>query len=169
MKASTVPDQPSLTIAMTECPVCGRKTRNAKFCSRSCSAKLNNVLTPKRRPGGKCCICQKPIAKSDRYCGEHKPKHYRQRREPLQAFLSAVPQKNWRDANVRRDARQTYLAARPYRCVNCGYSKRIDVCHRRPLASFPQETPLEVVNALDNLVGLCPNCHWEFDHGLLQL
>jgi predicted HNH restriction endonuclease len=25
------------------------------------------------------------------------------------------------------------------------------------------------VNALDNLVGLCPNCHWEFDHGLLQL
>jgi hypothetical protein len=25
------------------------------------------------------------------------------------------------------------------------------------------------VNSLDNLVGLCPNCHWEFDHGLLQL
>jgi hypothetical protein len=24
------------------------------------------------------------------------------------------------------------------------------------------------VNSLDNLVGLCPNCHWEFDHGLLQ-
>jgi hypothetical protein len=25
------------------------------------------------------------------------------------------------------------------------------------------------VNSLDNLVGLCPNHHWEFDHGLLQL
>jgi predicted restriction endonuclease len=26
-----------------------------------------------------------------------------------------------------------------------------------------------VVNSLDNLVGLCPNHHWEFDHGLPQL
>jgi predicted restriction endonuclease len=25
------------------------------------------------------------------------------------------------------------------------------------------------VNSLDNLLGLCPNCHWEFDHGLLRL
>jgi hypothetical protein len=35
--------------------------------------------------------------------------------------------------------------------------------------SFPLDTPISVVNSLDNLVGLCPNCHWEFDHGLLQL
>jgi hypothetical protein len=36
------------------------------------------------------------------------------------------------------------------------------------LTSFPLETPISVVNALDNLVGLCRNCHWEFDNGLLQ-
>jgi hypothetical protein len=39
----------------------------------------------------------------------------------------------------------------------------------RSLTSFPLDTPIAVVNDLDNLVGLCPNCHWEFDHGLLQL
>jgi hypothetical protein len=40
---------------------------------------------------------------------------------------------------------------------------------RRSVVSFPGDTALSVVNSLDNLVGLCPNCHWEFDHGLLQL
>jgi hypothetical protein len=72
-------------------------------------------------------------------------------------------------ARLRRDARRIYLAARPYRCVRCGYDKHIEVCHKRALTSFPPETPILVVNAPDNLVGLCPNCHWEFDHGLLQL
>jgi hypothetical protein len=57
----------------------------------------------------------------------------------------------------------------PYRCSRCGYDKHIEVCNKRALTTFPLDTPISVVNALDNLVGLCPNCHWEFDHGLLQL
>jgi len=70
---------------------------------------------------------------------------------------------------LRDDARKQYLSALPYECVRCGYDKHIEVCHRRSLASFPDDTPISVVNSLDNLVGLCPNHHWEFDHGLLQL
>jgi hypothetical protein len=62
-----------------------------------------------------------------------------------------------------------YLAALPKRCVNCGYDKHIEVCHRRALTSYPLDTPIAIVNDLSNLVGLCPNCHWELDHGLLQL
>jgi hypothetical protein len=45
---STSPKPSSLRIAMTVCPVCGRDTRNPKFCSRSCAARVNNVLVPKR-------------------------------------------------------------------------------------------------------------------------
>jgi predicted HNH restriction endonuclease len=75
----------------------------------------------------------------------------------------------YRLSRLRADARRQYFAARPYRCAQCGYDKHIEVSHKRPLASFPGDTPISVVNSLDNLVGLCPNCHWEFDHGLLQL
>jgi predicted HNH restriction endonuclease len=74
-----------------------------------------------------------------------------------------------RNARLRQDARKVYLAAFPARCSRCGYDKHIEVCHKRSLSSFSLDTPIAVVNHLDNLVGLCPNCHWEFDHGLLQL
>jgi 5-methylcytosine-specific restriction endonuclease McrA len=75
----------------------------------------------------------------------------------------------YRRTRLREDARKVYHAAFPYRCRHCGYDKYIEVCHKRSLASFPDDTPISVVNSLDNLIGLCRNCHWEFDHGLLQL
>src|SRR4051794_27025032 len=51
-------NHPLLRIAIAECPVCGQKTRNPKFCSRSCAAKMNNILVPKRKLGGKCSVCR---------------------------------------------------------------------------------------------------------------
>jgi hypothetical protein len=54
-------------------------------------------------------------------------------------------------------------------CKNCGYDRHVEICHIRPINSFPEDTPVAVVNDLSNLVALCPNCHWEFDHGLLVL
>jgi len=162
-------NQRLLRIAVAVCPVCGQKTRNPKFCSRSCVAKLNNILVPKRRPGGRCCLCGSPVALRARYCAEHKPNKTVHRSQPLGAFqeLTRVAAHRW--SRVRMDARRKYHAAFPQKCVHCGYAKHIDVCHKRSLASFPDDTPLAVVNSLDNLVGLCPNCHWEFDHGLFQL
>jgi hypothetical protein len=31
---------------------------------------------------------------------------------------------------------------------------------------FPPEAKLTEINAIDNLVALCPTHHWEFDHPL---
>jgi 5-methylcytosine-specific restriction endonuclease McrA len=154
---------------MTECPSCGQKTHNPKFCSKTCAAKLNNRLFPKRKPGGRCSVCGRAIALRSKYCSAHKPNKPRDRSLPISALYQAAKHPMYRLARIRDDARQQYHAARPYRCIHCGYDKYIEVCHRRPLASFPEDTPLGEVNSLDNLVGLCPNCHWEFDHGLLQL
>lgn len=52
-------------------------------------------------------------------------------------------------------------------CEVCSYSKHVEVCHIRPISTFPVESQLKDINSKDNLVGLCPNCHWEFDHSLL--
>jgi hypothetical protein len=169
MRAPTASNRPSLRVAMAVCPVCGRETRNPKFCTRSCAAKRNNVLFPKRSPGSRCRVCQCPIPLRNRYCREHKPNKPLDRSRPISTVYQTAKHPMYRRSRLREDARQVYLTARPYRCVHCGYDKYIEVCHRRPLASFPDETPISVANSLDNLLGLCRNCHWEFDHGLLQL
>ena len=30
-------------------------------------------------------------------------------------------------------------------------------------------TTIEEINNINNLIGLCPNHHWEYDNGLLEL
>jgi 5-methylcytosine-specific restriction endonuclease McrA len=73
-------------------------------------------------------------------------------------------------AVVRRHARMTYAESeRPKQCINCGYNKHYEVCHIRPITDFPLDTTIGAINALSNLVALCPNCHWEFDHNMLSL
>jgi hypothetical protein len=158
-----------LRIAVTACPSCGKETRNPKFCSRSCAAKLNNVRVPKRRPEGKCCICGTPVPARNRFCPDHRPNRPIDRSQPIRVVADGSDHPACRYARLRQDARRHYFASRRYHCVRCGYDKHIEVCHKKSLTSFPLETPIAVVNSLDNLVGLCPNCHWEFDHGLLQL
>jgi hypothetical protein len=169
MGATTGSTKHSLRIAVAVCPVCGQKTRNPKFCSRSCAAKMNNVLAPKRRFSGTCLVCQRLVPRRNKYCPEHNPYRPLDRSQPIGAIADGSDHPACRHARLRQEARRYYLSACSYRCVRCGYDKHIEVCHKRRLTSFPLDTPISVVNSLDNLVGLCPNCHWEFDHGQLQL
>jgi hypothetical protein len=52
---------------MNRCIVCNSPTANPKFCSRSCAAKHNNTVTPKRKPEGKCLKCGSPIITKEQY------------------------------------------------------------------------------------------------------
>lgn len=154
---------------MIACPTCGRATRNPKFCSRSCAAKQNNRRVPKRTLQGRCYVCGHPIPRRNHYCPDHRPDPRLDSSQPIGSVADGTDHPACRFARLRQHARRLYFAAMPYRCERCGYDKHVEVCHKRPLTSFPLETPISVVNAIENLVGLCPNCHWEFDHGLLQL
>ena len=165
----SISSHPLLRMAIAVCPVCGKKTRNPKFCSRSCAAKQNNVLVPKRKLAGKCAVCRLPVPRRHSYCSQHRPNKPLDRSQPISTVADGSDHSACRHARLRQDARRAYLSAFPYRCMRCGYDRHIEVCHRRALTSFPLDTPISVVNSLDNLLGLCPNCHWEFDHGLLQL
>ena len=67
-------------------------------------------------------------------------------------------------------ARRAYKrAGLPMVCKVCGYNKHAQVCHKKSIADFPMEALIGEINALDNLIALCPNCHWEFDHDFLEL
>ena len=61
-----------------------------------------------------------------------------------------------------------YHGGSPKHCQNCGYSKSVMICHLKPVAEFGDDAPLEEINAKENLIALCPNCHRELDDGLLQ-
>jgi len=54
-------------------------------------------------------------------------------------------------------------------CQVCGYSKHVEVCHIKPISDFDNTTLISEINHESNLYILCPNCHWEFDHGILTI
>ena len=52
-------------------------------------------------------------------------------------------------------------------CENCGYDKHTELAHIKAVSDFPDTALLKEVHARENLKVLCPNCHWEYDNGLL--
>ena len=80
--------------------------------------------------------------------------------------------KNWQSARsgIRNIAQKIYMKnnLNP-QCYICGYNKHVEVCHIKPVSEFNDSITIQEINSLDNLVGLCPNCHWEFDNGMLKL
>lgn len=53
-----------------------KKTDHRKYCSSSCAAIVNNVITPKRSVEGSCYICSIPISTTTKYCEQHKNHNY---------------------------------------------------------------------------------------------
>jgi hypothetical protein len=158
------------------CLNCQESTSNKKFCSTKCAAIFNNKPQPRY-----CQQCNNQIClgfSNAKYCKacRHKTTNKKASKQyvdwslvPLQYLFDKLPifQAN---ARIRALSRQIYrYANKEICCSNCGYSKFIEVCHIKAIANFPKETPISVVNALSNLIGLCPNCHWELDHGLLKI
>lgn len=62
---------------------------------------------------------------------------------------------------IRGRARSQYKHIKV--CQYCGYDKHVEVCHIKPIHSFSLDTLISTVNAPENILILCPNCHWEFD------
>jgi len=153
-----------------KCLYCGTETRNPKFCSSSCAARYNNHVYPKRRRQKFFC---KSCGAETRYrrsycenCDPTKPQNF------STVTITEIRSRAHYQANawIRKLARRAYENSdKPKCCSRCGYTMHIEICHIRSIQDFPEDTPMSVVNDPDNLVALCPNCHWELDHGLLSL
>lgn len=156
---------------MNNCLHCDKETTNPKFCSSSCSASYNNLLYPRRKPEGECKICATPISTRYTYCSSCKI-HSKQYVDWSQVTLSNMTGKRayQKHSRVRELARKAYNKSnKPKICYNCGYDKHIEVCHIKAISSFSEDIPITEINSLENLLALCPNCHWELDYGNLEL
>lgn len=149
------------------CIVCNKPTNNPKFCSRSCSTTYNNLQNPRRTRTKICAFddCNTLILSSRTFCYAHKARtsKYKTIGElrkgagyQINAYARSIA-RGWAKKNIDMS-----------KCSVCGYKNHVEVCHIIPLASFPDETPISETYT-NNVVGLCPNHHWEFDHGMLTL
>jgi hypothetical protein len=135
------------------------------FCSRSCSAKKTNTLYPKKKAKTwKCRKCSSECAPRRILC-DTCSSHGSLGDITLREAMYTKHHKSAAFSLVRSRAR---AINKDNSCKACGYSKHVEVAHIKPISSFPEDTLLSKINDPQNLIALCPNCHWEFDHGLLN-
>jgi hypothetical protein len=142
------------------------EARRRRFCSRSCAASFHNRLPKRQRSFRPCRRCGDNVndvpsqKRADRtYCV---PCWEAVRRESGQRI-----KRDCTHAVIRGHAR-TIIGNLGKACAVCSYDLHVEACHIRPVAEFPPEATLAEINAPLNLVWLCPNHHWEFDHGWIS-
>jgi predicted restriction endonuclease len=70
---------------------------------------------------------------------------------------------------IHKEARRYYIrSGREMACAVCHYSKHVEICHIVAIAEHDDDDLIVVINALSNLVALCPTHHKEYDRGLLS-
>jgi hypothetical protein len=154
---------------MNNCLYCDKETKNPKFCSRSCAASYNNKIAPKRKPEHTCIDCNKPINSTRKRCLEHHLIWVKTREFKDLTLGEAIYRQQHRTsayALVRTRARIIAKKLGYDKCKNCGYNKHVEIAHIKPISSFSEEILLSEINSIDNLLPLCPNCHWEFDNNI---
>lgn len=80
--------------------------------------------------------------------------------------------KNWQSARstIRKNAKIVFAEynLNP-KCVVCGYSFHVEVAHKKAVSEYDDHITIKEINSIENLIGLCPNHHWEYDNGLITL
>lgn len=158
------------------------------FCSRSCAAKFNNKGVAHNPPRERICkncnsifftsktrnlkyhrsiyICPDCKAKEISFFDFIKGKTLGEYHE-----LPSVKGKHfsWINSHIRALNRSWNKALTKKPCHNCEYSRHVELCHIKAISTFPKTATVGEINHKLNVVQLCRNCHWEFDHGLISL
>lgn len=155
---------------MNTCQNCNQPTKNPKFCSRQCAATVNNSKIPKRIKTKKCIDCQELIKADRKRCTKcNKIFKNSTQRNTIGYYRNLFAEKGTMHKsatynNVRQLARQYNPKLKDVPCAICGYKFHTEICHIKPLSTFPDSALISDINHPDNLVALCRNCHWELDH-----
>lgn len=133
--------------------------RKKKFCSRSCSAIFHNH--------SRKVVKVKKVIKSKE---EKKLELYNNWKEIKKGdfFKSCKNYFSARCSITKYAKRVMKYSEKEKICKNCGYDKHVEICHILSVASFSNESSLYDITNENNLMYLCPNCHWEFDNNILH-
>lgn len=138
------------------------------FCNHSCAAQFNGNKFPKRiKQIYYCQTCKiKEVKYRNKYCSnECNPKYINYNELTLTELKMKLPSLIRYHSKIREHSRYTYFNSTSNRvCEKCKYDKHIEVSHIKPVSTFPKTSKIHEVNHISNLIGLCPNCHWESDN-----
>lgn len=167
-----------------DCMFCGKeiqhpiqkKSKN-HFCNSSCAASYNNTIAPKRvRNIRYCNLCGRIIDSRTRLrcddCVDLKQTSGLIKETTIGQIKELYKDKTHLNfaAKIRGYGKTAYdRSDRSKHCAMCGYNRHYEVCHIKAVKDFDDTATMEEVHNLDNLIALCPNCHWEFDHGILKI
>ena len=154
-----------------------REVRIKKFCNQSCAASYNNLksVSPNKKRqqktihSKKCikCFCEFKTTTRQKICTGCKVDIGLKTKEQL-----FKDRKSWQSArsDIRKHATRMYFRNTTLpACKVCGYKVTIEIAHIKSVSSFSGDTLVNEINALDNLVALCPNHHTEYDKGLIKI
>lgn len=148
------------------------------FCSRSCSTSYNNIQKKvgKAKLGiRKQCAsinCDNIIERQGRKfcvdCSMLRKKNINYKLNPTKEELM-YSNRSSPYSYIRWHAREIVAKTWIKECTNCGYNKHVELAHIKSIASFTLDSKLEEINNSNNLLFLCPNCHWEYDNNRLTI
>lgn len=160
-----------------------KRTKN-HFCSKSCAATYNNKGRQKNPPTIRTCKhCNSKFTRnklnkrSTTLCADCRAK-FDIRSDFLKTLTlgeyqakESVADKHpsWLNSHIRGLNRSWNKDMTKLPCANCNYDKHVELCHKKAITSFSLTTTLGEINARENNIQLCRNCHWEYDHGLLKI
>lgn len=162
-----------------------------KFCNKSCAAIYNNKVSIKRAREsahvGVCADCGVAVKyrrspsggiTKRKFCKDCVAKN-----RLVQTGRCSIPiglrtkgdlfssRTNWQSARtaIRKHSSIVMETASVVKaCKVCGYSIHVEICHIKAVSDFNDDSLIADINAIENLVYLCPNHHWEFDNGLID-
>jgi len=150
---------------------------NGNFCSKTCAAKYNNRIYPKRAKEGECSKCKSVISSSRHYCAKcwklkTKDNFTNSADITKRIFLGCANKTlsevmNKGSSRYRRVREHANKVCQPLdrSCQICGYTQYVELAHIKAISTFDKDTLVKDVNSLKNLIFLCPNHHKEQEYG----
>jgi hypothetical protein len=167
--------------------------KRKKYCNHACFATHSNKnrVRVKKRKSVKCGSCDVvmslQMASDKMFCSRRcagkgfmrarpdlhvvAPKNSMVRDPTLTKGRLFDPCRTWQAARslIQKQARRILReSGKQKSCLVCGYSKHVDACHIRDVSSFSDDSLISEINHIDNIVPLCKNHHWEYDHDLME-
>jgi predicted restriction endonuclease len=137
-----------------------RHVRKKTFCNSSCSATYNNKVRELKR--------EKKVVEGLK----------KEKKEKFEFLLDMTKNELYDKHGVYYKFRAVVRKHAHYvfnkhitkkECLVCGYSNHVEVCHIKSVSDFDGDSLMKEINSIENLIGLCPNHHWEFDNGKIDI
>lgn len=137
-----------------------KNVRKKIFCDSSCSSTYNNQVRTLKKEKKVVEIIKKEKKEKFEYLLDMTKKELYDRHRVYYKFRGVI----------RRHAHYVFNKhVTNKECLICGYSNHVEVCHIKSVSSFNDNDLIGDINSINNLIGLCPNHHWEFDNGKIDI